>query len=106
VPIKVTGHCGSIRIRLVPAPRGTGLVAAPVPKKILTYAGLEDVYTASSGKTATLGNFAKAAYNAVVRTYGFLTPDFWKKSKFRPTPYQQHTDFLSSTKIKKHVAAE
>merc|ERR1711966_532958 len=28
VPNKVTGKCGSVRVRLVPAPRGTGIVAA------------------------------------------------------------------------------
>jgi len=35
VPVKVTGKCGSCRMRLVPAPRGTGLVAAGAPKKVL-----------------------------------------------------------------------
>lgn len=98
---QVTGKCGSIRIRLTPAPRGAGLVASPVPKKILQYSGLEDCYTASTGRTATLGNFAKATYNALIATYKFLTPDLWKKSKFRPTPFQQHTDFLATTKAKK-----
>lgn len=34
VPIKVTGKCGSVIIRLVPAPRGAGIVAARVPKKV------------------------------------------------------------------------
>lgn len=33
---QVTGKCGSVRVRLIPAPRGTGLVAAPVPKKLLS----------------------------------------------------------------------
>merc|ERR1711973_598929 len=33
VPCKVTGKCGSIWVRLIPAPRGTGIVSAPVPKK-------------------------------------------------------------------------
>merc|ERR1719449_456614 len=28
VPVKITGKCGSVRMRLVPAPKGTGLVAA------------------------------------------------------------------------------
>eukprot|EP01084_Bolivina_argentea_P100174 179931_1 len=32
VPEKVSGKCGSVRTRLIPAPRGTGIVAAPVPK--------------------------------------------------------------------------
>lgn len=35
VPMKVTGKSGSVRIRLVPAPRGTGIVGAPISKKVL-----------------------------------------------------------------------
>ncbi len=57
VPVKVTGRCGSILVRLIPAPRGTGIVAALLPKKLLQMAGVEDCYTAASGKTHTLGNF-------------------------------------------------
>merc|ERR1711920_83567 len=60
VPMKVTGKCGSVHVRLIPAPRGTGLVCGPVPKKLMQMAGLEDVYTSACGGTATLGNFAKA----------------------------------------------
>merc|ERR1712108_49995 len=40
VPCKVTGKCGSIWVRLIPAPRGTGIVSAPVPKKLLQMAGI------------------------------------------------------------------
>ena len=43
-------------MRLIPAPRGTGIVSAPVPKKLLQMAGIEDCYTSASGQTATLGN--------------------------------------------------
>ena len=59
VPCKETGKCGSCRVRLVPAPRGSGLVAAPVPKKLLQFAGVEDCFTQSTGQTRTLGNFVK-----------------------------------------------
>jgi len=97
VPCKVNGKCGSVRIRVVPAPRGTGLVAAPVPKKILTYAGIEDAYTNTRGKTKTLGNFAKATFFAVSKTYQFLTPDLWDKFKLTKSPFQDHTDFLADT---------
>ena len=45
VPGKVHGKCGSVHVRLIPAPRGTGLVCGPVPKKLMQMAGLEDVYT-------------------------------------------------------------
>merc|ERR1712243_279145 len=40
VPCKVTGKCGSTVVRLIPAPRGTGIVSAPVPKKLLQMAGI------------------------------------------------------------------
>lgn len=35
VPVKVTGQEGSVRVRLVPAPRGTGLVGGAASKKVL-----------------------------------------------------------------------
>jgi ribosomal protein uS5 len=40
VPIKVTGKEGSVSVRLVPAPRGTGIVAGPASKKVLQIAGI------------------------------------------------------------------
>ncbi|KMZ75752.1 40S ribosomal protein S2-4 [Zostera marina] len=55
VPCKVTGKCGSVTVRMVPAPRGSGIVAARVPKKVLQFAGIEDVFTSSRGSTKTLG---------------------------------------------------
>jgi ribosomal protein S5 len=54
---QVTGECGSVLVRLIPAPRGTSLVCAPVPKKLLQMAGIQDCWTAAKGCTATLGNF-------------------------------------------------
>jgi small subunit ribosomal protein S2e len=98
VPTKVTGKCGSVAVRLVPAPRGTGIVAARAPKKLLQYAGVEDVYTGSGGHTKTLGNFIKATFDALRQTYTFLTPDLWKETRFTKAPFQEHTDFLSSGK--------
>ena len=61
VPTKVTGKCGSVTVRLIPAPRGAGIVAARVPKKVLQMAGIDDCYTASRGSTKTLGNFVKVS---------------------------------------------
>merc|ERR1712173_126207 len=76
VPCKVTGKCGSIWVRLIPAPRGTGIVSAPVPKKLLQMA-------------------------AIAETYSYLTPDLWKETVFTKSPYQEFTDFLA----KNHRAA-
>jgi len=107
VPTKVTGKCGSVSVRLVPAPRGTGLVAARVPKKVLQFSGIEDCYTQSAGHTKTLGNFVKATFYAIRNTYGFLTPNLWKEQKFLKTPYQEFADFLhqsSKGKAEKPIA--
>ena len=95
VPTKITGKGGSVALRLVPAPKGAGIVAASTPKKVLQMAGIVDVYTASTGHTKTMGNFIKATFDALSRTYGFLTPDLWRETRFTKPPAQEHTDFLS-----------
>ncbi|KAJ8498412.1 hypothetical protein OPV22_008964 [Ensete ventricosum] len=95
VPCKITGKCGSVTVRMVPAPRGAGIVAARVPKKVLQFAGIEDVFTSSRGSTKTLGNFVKATFECLMKTYGFLTPDFWTETRFNKSPFQEYTDLLS-----------
>jgi len=92
---KVTGKCGSVQVRLIPAPRGTGLVAAPTSKKILAMAGIDDCYTASSGHTKTLGNFSKAVFAALSETYCYLAPDLWKPLPLTSNLYDEHSKFLS-----------
>jgi len=94
VPGKVHGKCGSVHVRLIPAPRGTGLVCGPVPKKLMQMAGLEDVYTSACGGTATLGNFAKATFQAICRTNDFLTPELWKDEKLAPPPFEAFSEYL------------
>jgi len=95
VPMKVTGKCGSVMVRLVPAPRGAGIIAARVPKKVLQFAGVNDVYTQSSGRTKTMGNFVKATFFAIKQTYAYLSPDLWKENRLVKIPFQEHTDFLT-----------
>ncbi|KAG5144501.1 hypothetical protein JHK84_030044 [Glycine max] len=167
VPCKVTGKCGSVTVRMVPAPRGSGIVAARVPKKVLQFAGIDDVFTSSRGSTKTLGNFVKttefmysstvlpfacvsnledsllfkrvygvfaaiegiqnaswitcvicyscvyvhdpllerpvciyvhdplATFDCLMKTYGFLTPEFWKETRFSKSPFQEYTDLLA-----------
>jgi len=68
VPYAVEGKCGSVRIKLIPAPRGTGLVVGDECKKILRLAGIEDVYAVTKGQTRTTFNVAKACINALKKT--------------------------------------
>merc|ERR1712000_468766 len=100
VPCKLTGKCGSVRVRLIPAPRGTGIVAATVPKKLLTMAGVQDVYTQSSGHTRSLGNFVKATFFAVSKSYGYLDPTLWRETNPGKTPIETNAAFLSQRKKK------
>jgi len=104
VPCKVSGGCGSVRVRLIPAPRGTGIVAAKAPKKVLTMAGINDCYTRATGARKTMGNFIKATYYAVAKTYGYLTPDLWAPTVFLKSPYQEHTAFLKEATDKYKAA--
>ena len=94
---KLTGKCGSIRVRLIPAPRGTGLVAAPASKKLLAMAGLDDCYTSSRGHTRSMGNFVKAVFFALRKSYGYLEPSLWEPTQFTMPPFQEHTDYLKNT---------
>ena len=95
VPTKVHAKCGSVHVRLIPAPKGAGIVAAGTPKKILKMAGLDDVYTCSRGHTRSMGNFVTATFLAIKNTYHYLTPDLWSETHFRKAPNQEFTDFLA-----------
>lgn len=106
IPSKTSGKCGSVSIRLIPAPKGTGLVAAPAPRKLLQLAGIGDVYTASVGHTKTMGNFVKATFNAIASLYHILTPDLWFDRPLIKNPFQEHTDFLASSKVVFEKAAK
>jgi len=105
VPMKVNGKCGSVRVRLVPAPRGSGVVGSPVLKKMLQFAGVADCFSCTCGHTRTKGNFMKATFEALRHTYAYLTPDLWKPTQFVKPPFQEYTDFLSQTKSSAITAA-
>lgn len=68
IPFKVSGKSGSVRVTLIPAPQGTGLVAGTELKKILRLAGIKDVYSRTTGKRNTAFNLAKACIDALKKT--------------------------------------
>lgn len=79
VPFTVMGKAGSVRIRLIPAPKGTGLVAGDAAKVVLRYAGIQDVWTWTKGETRTTINFVAATYDALRNTYKFVTVYDWAR---------------------------
>jgi len=102
IPNKVTGKGGSVRIRLIPAPRGTGLVLAKASKKMLSMAGIQDCYSKSTGQTRTRGNFLKATYDALSQTYPYLTPEFWGTCVTDDHPFVIYSDLLISRREDKY----
>jgi len=68
IPFKITGKSGGVRLTLIPAPQGTGLVVGTELKKILKLAGIKDIYSKTSGSQRTTFNLAKACINALKKT--------------------------------------
>ncbi|MCX6771617.1 MAG: 30S ribosomal protein S5 [Candidatus Micrarchaeota archaeon] len=65
IPIAVNGRAGSVRVLLKPAPRGVGLAANDVVKKVLAAAGVKDIWSFSRGHTRSIYNTAMATANAL-----------------------------------------
>ena len=68
IPFTVKGKCGSVRIKLMPAPQGTGLVIGDECKKILRLAGIRDIYSYTQGQGRTTINSARACIAALKKT--------------------------------------
>lgn len=68
LPFRVTGRRSSVRVDFLPAPKGTGIVAGETARKILTLAGIKDVWSKTSGHTPTTFNFAGATVAALRKT--------------------------------------
>ncbi|MEK6899436.1 MAG: 30S ribosomal protein S5 [Nanoarchaeota archaeon] len=66
--VSVEGKCGSVRVKLLPAPQGTGLVVGNELKKILKLAGIKDIYGITKGQVRTTINAGKACMDALSKT--------------------------------------
>ena len=71
LPFKVDGKCGSVKIRLIPAPQGVGLACADKVKQVLKLAGIEDIWSKTFGDTRTSENLVKATVTALKNAHKF-----------------------------------
>ena len=71
IPFKIDGKCGSVRIRLIPAPAGVGLACADKVKQVLKLAGIEDIWSKTFGDTRTSENLVKATFNALKNAHKY-----------------------------------
>ncbi|MEM5804377.1 MAG: 30S ribosomal protein S5 [Candidatus Aenigmatarchaeota archaeon] len=65
IPFAVKGKSGSVKIELLPAPKGVGLCVCNEMKKIMRLAGIKDVWCKTRGSSKTRVNLVKAVFNAL-----------------------------------------
>lgn len=65
IPFKIEGKCGSSIIKIMPAPKGTGLKVERECAKILKLAGIKDAWSKTRGQTKTKINLVKACEMAL-----------------------------------------
>lgn len=75
IPFKVTGKSSSVRVHLIPAPRGTGLVVGDKIKEVMKFVGIKDIWSKTEGNTRTTLDFVTAAIDALHSTNKFRVSD-------------------------------
>jgi small subunit ribosomal protein S5 len=68
VPFKVEGRAGSVRVVLMPAPKGTGLAVGKAIRPVLELAGIRNVWGRTQGRSTISLNFVQAAISALAQT--------------------------------------
>lgn len=64
IPFSVTGKSGSVKVVLLPSPKGVGLAVGDEAKKIMKLAGIKDLWAKSFGRTKTRVNYSLALFDA------------------------------------------
>jgi small subunit ribosomal protein S5 len=65
IPFEVEGKCGSVTVRLMPAPKGAGLKVDKECQKILDLAGIKDIWSMTFGQTRSKMNHIYACEAAL-----------------------------------------
>ncbi len=70
IAFEIKGKSGSVEVKFMPAPPGTGLVVENELKKIFKLAGIKDVWSKSKGQTRQKINLVNATMSALNETTG------------------------------------
>lgn len=73
LPYKLEGKTGSVRVIIIPGPRGLGLVAGETVKNLLLLAGVKDAWTRTFGSTSTSTSITMAVYDAFLKMFKLST---------------------------------
>lgn len=79
IPFAVEGKCGSVTVRLIPAPKGKGLCVQKECAKILALAGIRNVWSKSFGQTRSTMNMVFALEDALRQLAQMKANDGYKQ---------------------------
>ena len=68
IPFKVIGKAGSVRVKLMPAPKGTGVAVGKNIESVMRLAGVRNVWGKAKGRSSIKLNFVRAAVDALKNT--------------------------------------
>jgi len=89
LPIMVKGKNGSVEITLKPAPRGVGIVANAVMRKVLSAAGIKDAWIFARGRTRTIYNTTMAVLDALDSLNRMKYKGSWEGETAQPAVAEQ-----------------
>ena len=79
IPIAVEGKSGSVRLLLLPAPKGIGLAVSDEVKKMLKLAGISDIWCKTMGHTQMRANLIKATFDAMKKLNALKVKEEFEK---------------------------
>ena len=99
---KIIGECGSVKLELIPAKRGTDIVGVKTCKKIFELGGIKDIIIKCFGKSKEKESFIKAIYNALYKSYKYPSPDLSFICNVNENIFSLHNKFLKDYKYIYH----
>jgi len=107
IPVKVEGKSGSVRVVLMPAPKGIGLCINDEAKKIIRLAGIKDVWSMSSGESKSRVNYSFALFDAFKKMNSMKFPeDYSPDDMNRPVAREETFDMEDSREEAEEASEE
>lgn len=75
LPYRTEGKFGSVRVILLPAPKGIGLAVSEENRKLLSLAGVKDVWIKTFGNSQARYNLVKATFEALKNLHNYKIGD-------------------------------
>ena len=96
IGLTTIGKCCSVKLKLIPAPKGIGINGSYITKELLKLVGIKDIYIKSFGNKSNIDNYIKAIFNALYNTNKYLTPDLWNSGEIKNNIIQKYQYYIKN----------